>query len=332
MIEDTVDFEQRYFLKKIANGWNVARAHAWYQAPLGIPASDASSQASRLLAFAEDIVDMVVSGHTRFPATFVFDFKRLRLLQGGFRECKQQQIYTQVFCKLAERTGWTGQIPPESIHSLLRRTYVLRDSEKIEMISSTSIDSIALEIVRETAKLCQPSEMPDEQLVKDTKDELQNLSITASSNLEDWDHPLCYNLAEMAEQKVTAIMGLNPLQMQNHFLAKIPKVELGPVEAALDEIAQTIAHIAVLHWRVWVPILYENPSYASIPGTHTCNGHLQSTASSISQPSINKAEVQVVGQPPTPKTQCEESEISKSSASDIFELRTSKKDNEARNS
>lgn len=273
MIEDTVQFEQRYFLNKIANGWNVAGAYAWYQAPIDIPPSDAPSQDSKLLAFAEDIVDMVVSNHTRFPATFVFDFKRLRLLQRGFQKCKQQETYARVFCKLVKQRGWAGQIPILSIRSLLSRSCVLQDHEETEATAFTSNDAIALEIAREIAKLCHPSEIPAEQLVNDTRDQLRNLSNMAPCNIEDWNHPLCYNLAEMVEQNVTAVRGMNPLQMHNYFLVQISKVERGPVESTLDEIAKTIAHIALLHWRVWVPILYENPSYANLAGTLAGNHH-----------------------------------------------------------
>ena len=73
---------------------------------------------------------------------------------------------------------------------------------------------------------------------------------------------LAEDLQELIKREVETIKGFTPMQISDRYLpvgsAQVPSRSLTQ-DTELLLVAQQIAHISVLHWRVWAPILYEQP-------------------------------------------------------------------------
>ena len=292
MIEDSVHFEQKYFLRKIAaDTMHVAQAQNWYATVVRNELHNLDVSGAHLTVFARSIIDMVISNDSTFPTTFTFDVDRLQVLQVQFRKCVFQVICKEAFFQCLSRIGYAASPSIDTCSNLLQRISNMRGPCSTNNTQQNYTSSVALEIVREAYRLRALESLPDEELVEHT----QNILLHAlrresimSQNLEDC---LCIDLEDMVDGELEQISALTPLQLLDRYShSRTPK----PLSNTLKEpddlqfIAQQISHITILHWRIWSPILYLQPRMEIASQKSSFQARAVHPPLSKSYPSLNK--------------------------------------------
>ncbi|KAI9054177.1 hypothetical protein LZ554_001348 [Drepanopeziza brunnea f. sp. 'monogermtubi'] len=101
LIDDTVHFEQKFFMKKIAMGRvDVAGAHAWFKR-----ASNSSGMPSQTMDFVNALVQLTLPSKSEmFPHTFLFDEERLVKLRSDMLDMINLEICMQLYRNLESQS------------------------------------------------------------------------------------------------------------------------------------------------------------------------------------------------------------------------------------
>lgn len=121
---------------------------------------------------------------------------------------------------------------------------------------SQRIGDSALEIVREAYKISQNSKILAAKDLDFAQNYLRDSCEGDNDVFEDLEVSLGDSLHKLVEQEIDTIGNLTPVQIINHYA---PESKFASEQAELLGMAQRIAHIAVLHWRVWAPMIYKQP-------------------------------------------------------------------------
>lgn len=250
-MDSTVPFEQQDFLRRIAEGWDPSEARTWL----------ANEQEERSLppgssTFIAAVTDLISQDANQLPPTFTLDYVRLRNLQADFRGLKYRVTCLQTLKATLKNIKWIGTLPQSSYDNLFGRISVLM-SDNLPMIDySQRIDDAALEIVREAYKLSKNPRIPAVEDLDFAQTYLRDSCEGDNDVFEDLEVSLGDQLHRLVEREIDAIGNLTPVQIINHYTLETTLVS---EEAELLCMAQRIAHIAVLHWRVWAPMIYKQP-------------------------------------------------------------------------
>jgi hypothetical protein len=256
-VNSTVGFEQQDFLRRVAEGWDPTAAYVWLSKEQQVRRSISGSS-----AFVAAVTDLIVQDADSLPPTFTLDYVRLRTLQADFLSLKFRSCCLRTFQTTLKMLKWDGAVPQRSYDGLFARLSVLISNETIQNEHSSRLGDAALEIVREAYKICKITKIPAaehlesaEKLLKDSCDRNNNVFADLESSLGNQLHKL-------VEHEVDTIGNLTPVQIINHygsqasFNASSKEVN---EQTELLRIARRLAHIAVLHWRIWAPIIYKQP-------------------------------------------------------------------------
>ena len=291
MIDDSVHFEQKYFLRKIAAGvMHVAQAQNWFATIVRNELHNLDASEVHLAVFSRSIIDMVMSNDSTFPTTFTFDFDRLQVLQVQFRRCVFQVICKEAFFKCLSTIGYVATPSPNTCLSLLHRVSNIGDLCSAENTRHEYVNRVALEIVREAYRVRTLESLPNETLVDRTQSYLLHALQRDSNILQHLEECLCLDLEDMIDVELEQISKLTPLQLLDRYApSKVHMSSNTPLEPDdLQNIAHQIAHITVLHWRVWGPILYLQPRVDAVdqkPSSQACATHRLFSKSS---PALNR--------------------------------------------
>ena len=287
MVDDNVHFEQRHFLCSIAAGaLDVTRSLEWYDTVVQDDLSNSDCSEVNITDFARAVVEIVSEYNSSPPSTFIFDFDRLRTLQVQFRKCMYQIICREAFLWCLRRKKYTATVPLETCHSLLHRISNIGQLDGPNIHSSMQAGgNVALEIAREANRICGTRTLPDESLVEDIKHWLFLKWDVKSDIYQRYEDYLCNLLDDLVDQELEQIAKLTPLQILNHRATPQSNSEAAKELDGVKGIAQRIAHITVLHWRVWAPILYLQPhktATSDTTATAQCTNTDQTTSRSFS--------------------------------------------------
>ncbi len=279
MLDDTIHFEQKIFLRDISNGLDLTNVRAWFQhfePETGLQTSQLFE--SRLSAFLRGTIDIIISGYSSVPPTFRFDVDRIATLQMDFDVSRKQAACGQVFINTINELGWGGPPPTQAYNDLLYRISAIVEYPRSSSDQPEAFRDIALEIVRAAYELTQNEHLPEERSVEATITALLNRWDGTSAVFQELQIALHGRLIRLVDQEMAAIKDKTPLQILNYFNpapAGPPAInpygtvpEIPKQQSSLNSVAKRIAHIAILHWRVWAPILYEQPRRASAALPH----------------------------------------------------------------
>ena len=251
MIDDTVHFEQKYFLRKIEGGMEVSEAIDWYDAVVAH-----EERPYRLAAFTRAIIDMIITGDPISLPSFTFDADRLRTMQADFRTCMRLVVCGEALTRTIHVLGHANVPLTTACEGLMHRLSCMSEVGLSRKSWLWQSENVALEIVREGYKLCNIQGLPSEKMVTDTEKFLQKGWRTQSDLYQELESFLCRDLENRVDQEVESTVSLTPLQILNHHNPEPALREPKNARDRLQSIARRIAHIAILHWRVWGPILY----------------------------------------------------------------------------
>lgn len=254
MIDNTVKFEQIDFLDRLSHGWDVREARDWFAKE-----RQARNTSQALPMLAALITDLVITDSAMLPPTFTLDYIRMQTLQSQF-----QRLMYQIACRwtFEETLNSLSQksIPQSSYNDLYARISVLTSDEESRRYPSQKTKDISLEIVRLAYRLSSPHKVPSSEDLDFAESNLLYASSPSTNVFESLQRYLAEDLHQLVEDEVTTIKDLTLVQITNRYHSE-PSIRPGVIteESDLLRIAQQIAHISVLHWRVWGPILYDQP-------------------------------------------------------------------------
>ena len=254
MLDSTVAFEQSDFLSRIENGWDPSEARTWLASERqsrGLP-----SGASTIVPA---VTSMIVYDDDYLPPTFTLDYARLRSLQTQFQNLMDRAACLRTFKAMLKRLGCNAPIPESFNNDLFARISTLTIDQPNH---SDQVADIALEVVRRAYKVCKLHHLPSSTDQEFAECHLQQNYERANDYFSDLERHLGDQLLRLTEQEISVIGNFSPVQIVNHYQPQSSSKSLAKpvtIESELLIIAQKIAHITVLHWRVWAPLIYHEP-------------------------------------------------------------------------
>ena len=269
MVDDTIHFEQKIFLHEISKGWDLTNVRAWYQHFDQETVLQMSQTAeARQSAFVHGTIDMIVGGYASVPPTFRFDVDRIAALQVEVDLSRKQAACGQTLVNMLHGLG-CGPPSLPVYNSFLYRVSAIAEYPRFNHDQPEAFKAIAVEIVRSAYELTGNQDLPEEGLIEVTINALLDRWNDETVAFQELQDGYRHALIPLVELEMTAIQDKTPLQILNYFNPIPPHPPTihpyGAVPATQNErgslasVAKRIAHIATLHWRVWAPILYEQP-------------------------------------------------------------------------
>ena len=255
MIEDNIHYEQTMMLNLVANGWDFAEARMWFVDSCGCDPTDLPPDV-RLRSFTERVIRLVVDDELTIPNTFLHDTERIRALQ---IQCSFETHYRACATTLKNLLETHGLASPthEVFQRLISRVSALLGQEGT--MRSPSVFPIALEIIRELNRQRKVPDLPDNYLVGYVVHLLQGLLDRQSSLFAS----LRYDLGSITLQEIRKLESLSPKQMLDHVESRRMSMPPESKPCSISIMAKRIAHLTMLHWRIWAPILYEQSRHLS---------------------------------------------------------------------
>ena len=220
-------------------------------------ADEGSGSGSRILVKA--LTDALVFYHERFPPTFTLDYNRLRTLQLDFQALVYQAACRRTLNQTLRFLGWSGKVLHTSYTELFLKVAVLISDPELRYDYWQRRVVVALEIVRAAYAVCGNREIPTSQDQEFAEYCLYHCCDPKEPVFEELRISLAVDLNDRVDEEVCAIGGLSPVQLMRRQLPRNPGFAVQSETEGLVHIAKRISHIAELHWRIWGPILYEQP-------------------------------------------------------------------------
>lgn len=254
-VEDTVAFEQNHILRRISDGWDIEESQIWFKDLQ--EADEESGSGSWILVKA--LTDAVVFYHEHFPPTFTLDFSRLRTLQSDFQALIYQAACRRTLDQILRSLGWSGRVSQTSYTDLFLKVAVLISDPGLRYDYWQRRVDVALEVVRAAYAVCSNRELPTSQDQEFAEYCLYLCCDPKEPVFEELRTSLAEDLNDRVDDEVCAIGDLTPVQLMRRLLPGNPGFAVQTETEGLVHIAKRISHIAELHWRIWGPILYEQP-------------------------------------------------------------------------
>ncbi|KAL8996418.1 MAG: hypothetical protein Q9169_004066 [Polycauliona sp. 2 TL-2023] len=256
LLEEGVQFEQNQILDRIAAGWSIFHERRWFERTYAHPESQ-----DRFLMFKETVVEKIVAPMATFPLTLAPDHERLRHLQHDFRLCHYHLACGHAFRYALNLFGHTGAMPTLQYTECMKHIGAIIGAHGSDFDFQADSD-VVLEIVRKALEVCNITKLPDQRTLGFVAWTLASALNRQTPFYGEIEGSLWDELSTLVHLEVEAIFDLNTLQILNRY----DPGSSGPSmknrrggDLSLQSLSKRAAHIIVLHWRVWAPILYNQP-------------------------------------------------------------------------
>ncbi|KAL8749871.1 MAG: hypothetical protein Q9184_006633 [Pyrenodesmia sp. 2 TL-2023] len=256
LLEDSIQYEQNQILDRIAAGWSISHERRWFEAGYDHPENE-----DGFLMFKERVINMIVSHTRNFPITFMGDYDRLYALQHDFRLCHYHAACVATFRTTLQRLGWKGHLPFQSQVQCMQNIWAVIAGLG-EGFKFSTHRAVILQIASEALKICGKGALPDPETQSVATRALQQaLDEAGVVKNRVWDE-----LARLVHLEAEIIFDMTPLGILNRYDPgpPVPGEDYRTKELSLDALAKRAAHVIVLHWRVWAPILYNQPAHGPV--------------------------------------------------------------------
>ena len=241
---------------------STAEVQTWFQSLIAIADPGSYDGVDLQDVLTEGIVNIVKSSKSKYPSTFVFDTDRLHCLQTRFRYKLHKEIIRRTLAHFATRSRCKRQgASTMSSQHLLSRIDTLVNPTDLASNWSTTASMIALEIVRCLPEFNSSTSLPTVKILQEVETFLQNAASTESDLRTAAEKHLQERLRPLVSREVKAGKCLTLSQLSNRYQPCLRK-DQAPMsqQEELEAIAKKIAHLSILHWRIWGPILYKRLS------------------------------------------------------------------------
>ena len=275
MVEDTVRFLQHHFLGRLrANTINAERARRWY---LGLPRRGSFHQSSQNQPDSFEPVGTLFRGilsllvcydHPKFfPDTFEFDAGRLFRLRIDIQDNICLEICYQVFRELVVKCNQHAPVQADEYASLRFGIRSVLDGPITGVECprwQKNISGVALEIARAlSTRELKDTENGDSgcrsRVATLDGNIIQLIEKTLESSFNS-ESPRYRHVQEHIQRRLETetfclakrYLAMSPLEMCEAQLQR----KGSDYPADVESVAKRLAHIGVLHWKVWAPLLY----------------------------------------------------------------------------
>lgn len=257
LIQDTVTFQQNYFLRRIAGGdISIGPAQVWYaNAREDESFGRVSDGDGQIATFFRSLCKLLLPFNPpeSFPSTFKIDVDRLQQLRSDVRDTVNLKVCDKLFSNLLSRNGYAGPPTTGLLNSVRSTCFSILEDFEGETRWANHSKNVALEITRLAHNVC-----GTKGLSADLEYAEDFLAKVIGSGLGCWSQMLKdteNNIWPSLIESVNAYQHLSPLdilnQVEAHTRAAARREPYEPVC-----LAKRIAHIGTLHWKVWAPLVY----------------------------------------------------------------------------
>jgi hypothetical protein len=276
LIEDTINFEQKYHVSRMSrHRYDVHAARAWYlkgkdmldRIPLTKSWPNRDVECFVSVLFQSLLPDTPRSMAPALPDTFNLDMERLRTLKVDL----DALIRENICCDLLEQMV---QLRKRRLCSATAISAFRKDFQVIISEDKNSykwdIDSIAVELTRHALRESGSSTTIDHALTGFAVQKLREAFSSPEFRREfatSHKSSLCKEIFASVEGLLTS----SPVDIFNTLVA--PTMPSGAAHppptkpGRINDVPQRISHIAVLHWRIWENIVYNNDELPFSPST-----------------------------------------------------------------
>lgn len=336
LIEDTINFEQKYHLSRIARGRiNVEGAQRWYSyeeksmrqsVPLSYVRKDIGR--AQFETFVQAVVHILLSNDPSkdFPETFYLDQDRLRALKSELHDIVHFDMCCKIFAWLLREMNYRGSAPHTAQQNLRNSLFdiVGEDRNYSSRQWIVNVDYIAVELVRHALNLCGHTHSYKAHLLQKAHEMLR--AMLCSSHQGVFAH-----YADVLERTIlpeilacaNGHVNSSPMEMFSTLIAPSAPPPPPPPPSHMNVVVQRIAneqnpsspsdrltdiihritHITVLHWRIWGPIVYVLPEEKdSASNLRTTDGPSDDRQSRPNEPLVIKNESTTHSLPTTGST------------------------------
>ncbi|KAI4739805.1 hypothetical protein E4T50_09710 [Aureobasidium sp. EXF-12298] len=260
LIDDTVNFQQKYHVHKISAGrFKPHGAHKWFKEEEAL-LSGCNLAPTPLETFSSAVLRSLLSQSPipNFPDTFHLDYERLRLLRSDVHNMIQMDMCCNAFDlliknKVNEQTRAAGK---KSLQA--RITGIVGDAR----LYLENLENLSAEIVRIVLELEGSNVTFDSDMMSIVEHHLRAELPLASSafglqlqTILDTELPRLCNAVNSSSR--LPLLALHDVMLPPTQSAGKRAPAKAVAEPLLDEILKRVTHLAVIHWHVWSPIVYD---------------------------------------------------------------------------
>ncbi|KAL4956544.1 T-complex protein 11-domain-containing protein [Aspergillus filifer] len=275
LIEDTIPFLQEYWRNKIErDGFQVESSLLWYQSirehelrRMKNPTQTDGFWPLSLLF--QGLTETLLDFHTPdagFPDTFGFDSERLWQLRAGLQNAINLDICWYVFEMFVH--NYRRYAPPSTQTEVTFRSRIGTLMEENEDYIRGSpqwlknVRCISLEIARFVSTECCGDGTIMDEVIGPIEAHLEWHLLNERGHLFQYSqNSVREKLLEATFSTAKKYINMSPLAIcESQRLPSHPPAEQ---QYDIERIATRLAHIGVLHWRVWAPLLYVRDSVPS---------------------------------------------------------------------
>ena len=264
MLNTHIEFERSQIQWRMRNGCDVKN---WLDRSI---APD-SIFSNHFALFTSKLIEMIVLYNMDLPTALHLDHTRIHKLQTTFQILIFQKACFHTLDSTLAFLDWTGKVPePAYIETASLISAIEQD---LSLDVNQQREALILGIASHAYKLCGKLNVPTPQVLSHTASVLGMAADAQSPVSEDIISSLSESLTKLVEAELDVVKDFDPVQLANRYTSPAKMVTVLPIpatnatmsdtkfqQAALGDMARTIAHIAMLHWRVWAPVLYLRPS------------------------------------------------------------------------
>ncbi|KAL9604961.1 MAG: hypothetical protein Q9219_000149 [cf. Caloplaca sp. 3 TL-2023] len=247
LLQDGIQFEQSQILSRIAAGWSIPHQDRWFGS-----GDDNRKEGNQFTNFTDRTIEYIISCSQFLPTTFSADFDRLRALQHDFWLCHYHAVCVAALRGTLNQLGRRCNVPDRSEALAMQNIWAVIVGLGKDFACKAH-SAVILQIVMEAFQICNISALPDSTILSTTLmcfNEALNDAGTAGNELADLVH-----------SEAETIFNMTPLEILNRYNPGSSSPSDGHWKAvSLENLARRTAHVIVLHWRVWAPILYTQSS------------------------------------------------------------------------
>ncbi|GAM84266.1 hypothetical protein ANO11243_022600 [Dothideomycetidae sp. 11243] len=267
LIEDGVNFQQKYHLTRMHYGrLDTSRARRWFNREHSRHLSG-NTQPDKIRVFVAALFKALLSQSSvsSLPETFSLDSDRLRAMRADLHNI----IYTNI-CLEAFNTDLCLSVSEETREKAKKKFLttlpsLVGDSRRFVDCAS----NIAVEIVRQALEAERSDIKFDARRTELTEGRLECELVSNSLHFNKQAKSLYATFAPKLERMVRENLPLTPLTLHDRMFAPAQSpVTLGSSAVAdkaaasvhsksIDAVLGRICHVAVLHWHIWSPLVYD---------------------------------------------------------------------------
>lgn len=208
-----------------------------------------------------------------WPDTFTLDAERLRVLKAELQDLLHEQIYCHVLARLVESRRKPGT------STTAQRTNIQPEIQNIVSdgrLTGLPTSNVIAELVRQALRMTGSNELHNAQL-EDLADMWLEEALCSPDLLHKYAENLMMDLSGELLRNVEKHLTRSPWDIFNILIAPTQATQppilpsLLPIVCAVSprtrrtDIINRITHIAVLHWRIWENLIYNNEELGQTP-------------------------------------------------------------------